>query len=225
MGFRENAKAVWVSGHIEDKRLIADDVSSFNQADELYHLRSEYDEYPGLLARMMGESGITLNRDMVLSVDKFRELRIYKEYFSKYDMEYALGTVKRRQYANLYSYVALYRAANAKAFTEQERRIKEALLLHMLEAYKYCLFRHCIDKDYIDSRNVGKIVTDGDGLIRDLSDNVADRLKRQWPEWVGPYLPAQLREIGTEIVHEFETFRAKIHAVKDNLIGIELHPL
>jgi len=174
---------------------------------------------------MMGESGITLNRDMVLPADKFRELRIYKEYFSKYDMEYALGTVKRRRHANLYSYVALYRSANAEAFTEEERRTKEALLLHMFESYKYCLFYHFIDREYVDSRKVGKIVIDEGGVVKDLSDNVADCLKRQWPEWVGPYLPTELRELGTEIVHEFETFRAKIHAPKDNCIGIELHPL
>ncbi len=217
--------AVWVSGHIKDKQLIADDVVSFNQPPGLYRLREEYEEYPGLLERMMGESGITLTREMVARGGDFRDLRIYKEYFSKYDMEHALGTVKRRQQADLYSYVALYRAANGEAFTEQERRTKETLLLHMVESYKYCLFYHFIDREHVDSRNVGKVVADNDGVIRDLSDNVASWFKRQWPEWKGPYLPAELKELGTEVVREFKTFRAKIHAPKDGLIGIELHPV
>lgn len=217
--------AVWVSGHIHDREFIADDVAAYNQHKDLYHQRSLYQEYPGLLERMMRESGITLNRHMVMPEDKFKSLPIYKEYFSKYDMEHALGTFKRIRNTELYAYVALYRKANSDVFTEKERRIKQALLLHMFDSYRYCLFYHFIDREHIDKNEVGKLLVDNKGVIHHLSDNVASWLKRQWPDWKGAQLPAELKELGTEIVHEFDTFKAKIHKPKDDLFGIELHPI
>lgn len=216
--------AVWVNGHTEDNGIITDEVYSYKQSPEIYDLREQYEEYSGLLERMMAESGITLTREMLLPRENFKDLNIYKEYFSKYDMEFALGTVKVRDKARIYSYVALYRTADGKAFTEQERRTKETLLLHMFEAYKYCLFYHYVDREFIDRRSVGKVIADGDGVIREFSDNVVDCLKLEWPNWTGPFLPDPLQAFDGCTTLEFEKLRAKFYPPKDELIVIELHP-
>lgn len=216
---------IWVNGHTKDKQFFTSEVSTYNQREELYHLRNLYDEHSYLLGRMMREPGIPLNRNMLMPESEFRELPIYKEYFSKYDMEYALGTVKRLRNTDHYSYMGLYRSASSNVFSERDRRTKQTLLLHLFDSYRYCRFYHFIDHKYLDDREVGKLVVDNEGVIRDLSDNVAVWFKRQWPEWSGPYLPAELKELGTEIVQEFKAFRAKINKSKDDLVGIELHPI
>lgn len=217
--------AVWVNGHVQNKKMVSDDVYSYNQPEELYELREQYEEYSMLLNRMMVESGITLTREMVLPHGNFRDLKIYKEYFSKYDMEFALSTVKYRRQTGLYSYVALYRAANGQVFNEEERRKKEALLLHVFESYKYCLFHHYIGKKCVDAREIGKLIIDRNGVIREMCDEVMSQLHAQWPSWSGPYAPRELIELPSNGKIRFEKLYARVHSSDEQLIGIEIYPM
>ncbi len=215
--------AIWVYGYIEDKKFVSKDVYSYKQPAELYELRHEYKEYSTLLNRMLIEPGITLTRDMAFPNENFKDFKIYKEYFSKYDMEHALGTMKIRKDAGLCSHIAVYRCADQPAFNENDRRNKEALLLHLIESYKYCLFNFCIDSRYIDSKKIGKIICDKNGMMIEASDGVARQLQKLWPDWSGSQLPQEFVELSEGDDKKFGDLRVKVNAF-DDLKGIELHP-
>lgn len=218
---------VWVDGHwSDDERLVADDIYGFNQPSEIYQLREQFTEHQRLLRRMMLESGITLNRDMVVPAEEFRRLGIYKEYFAKHGMEHALGTVKNRPQFQLYSHVALYRDGSGPPFTEDDRLTKQALMPHILEAHKYCLFYHLIEAKYVDNRDVGKAVVSADGRLRELSDNFFSILGKKWPDWHGPYLPEAIREgIANSRKLAFSPFVVRFSHPANDLVGVELHPV
>ncbi len=122
---------------------------------------------------------------------------IYHEHCRHYGIEQTLCTCSApRPDSVLHTVVSVYRARRRDEFTTTERRLKEALFPHWIEAASLNLLLYLQSKE-IEHQGQGAAVCDRFGFILHADSNFQSLLTAEWKEWDGAQLPWPIRRIVT----------------------------
>ncbi len=115
---------------------------------------------------------------------------IYQGHGRRYNIAHVISTASDMQPNGLQSGISCYRANIEQPFTEAERRLKEHLFLHIVEAatINQLLFLEMAS----DPDKGGLAVCDVRGLIHRASALFRELVAGQWPQWDGTRLPQAL---------------------------------
>jgi DNA-binding CsgD family transcriptional regulator len=111
----------------------------------------------------------------------------------RWGMEQTLATVVLESPLNLYTFVGLYRRDARHAFSEGERRFKQAVMPHLVAAWHMNAL-HFLDAADEPPRSVrrARALIDPLGVIHNAEPALPDLLRRERPGWTGPAVPAEV---------------------------------
>ncbi len=90
----------------------------------------------------------------------------------------------------IYHVTSLYRS-DGSFFTEAERGIFQAVAHHMISTLRTCQITHIkrLNESPLISL-AAKAIVDTEGVIHFAEDRLLAALRSEWPDWQGPWLPA-----------------------------------
>lgn len=125
-----------------------------------------------------------------------RDLRGYPalcKMLEAHDIRHVLCTRVVDHQLGLHAFLSVYR--KRKPFTEQERRLKEIVMPHLVHAQHLAWQRHLHNALWDDHPQDGIVasgVVDGTGVILTAEARLSAVLLLEWPHWRGPLLPEEL---------------------------------
>ena len=115
------------------------------------------------------------------------------EYARRYDLENVLSTVWKDTVLQIYTAVSFYRGEAGKPFTERERRLKEQLMPHLVEAWNLNAIRYVDRPTGAQPEQVRmRALVDREGMVYNAEPGFAELMRAEFPEWRGPVLPQML---------------------------------
>ena len=192
---------LWASAALPESGLIIHSCHLHNQAPELMADYCQLWRADPLLKNISGAMGTTMNVH-----PPFQQSPEMKAYVRKFDLTHALATMIADSMTNLLSVICLYRGTDRGRFSEEERRLKEDLMPHLVEAWANNRLTHA--QRMSDKRQrpfYGTAVVDREGILH-VSDEIFPHLiAEEWPRWRGPGIPITL----AQRVFEQEAFVGK----------------
>lgn len=117
----------------------------------------------------------------------------WESYFERYRIRHTLMTILSDPVTKTLSAVSFYRAEEEDRFSEGERRLAEAIVPHMFEAYANALLRERVQQVESGVRKAYfPALVDAKGVIFMVDANFAPLMREEWPEWTGPHPPVGL---------------------------------
>lgn len=115
------------------------------------------------------------------------------EHARRYGIEQILATSVRDQASGIQELISLYRSSLDHAFNEEDRLLQQELVPHLSEAWRQCRLRHLsqLSQPQCQSNTHGA-GADRNGLLRTVDSGFTRLLRDEWPNWIGPALPAIL---------------------------------
>jgi DNA-binding CsgD family transcriptional regulator len=144
--------------------------------------------------------------------------KICKTHCDKFGIRHALCTSTQDRTTRIQNYICFYRAPGNKAFTEKERKLKDFLTPHLVEARNINLiayFNLYKEGPYLSA------VCDRFGMLHQSEQGFIDLLRLEWPGIKLPYLPVDIVDHVTRksnYVHE-----GKHIALKSAPLGDLIH--
>ena len=109
----------------------------------------------------------------------------------RFDLAHFLTTCLVDPYTSLISSLTLTRRAASPAFTERDRAIKQQLTPHVVEAEVSSRLYSGLAQSRVGASAHAVAIAGDDGMLEFSSARFAELLKRGWPGWTGPRLPAE----------------------------------
>lgn len=128
---------------------------------------------------------------------------------ARFDLEHMMCTSHIYAEAGLFWVMSLYRSARAPAFTEAERQTNELVSPHVFAATRNARLGELRTLTRMsDSHGQLAAITSATGLVLETEPGLVDVMRREWPQWAGPFVPPPLapmlaaggRFVGTRIV-------------------------
>lgn len=148
----------------------------------------------------------------------------------KWGLDRTLSTVWRDPLVQIWVAMGLHRGAAEPRFTERERKLKQLLVPHLIEAWNAnaILFT---DRSGATGREASRrrALVDGEGLIQSVEAGFAELLRLDFPEWQGPRLPPVL--VRALLSREADTYRgtaiaaARLRETPDGMHLVGARPL
>jgi DNA-binding CsgD family transcriptional regulator len=143
-----------------------------------------------LAATVIANPGITVHFD---SQAMFNSTGL-RELLMAFDIQQALCTLVRNPALNLVTFLSLYRFSGRPPFSAAERHFKQLVMPHLWAAWTANWVAQLASaRVHRASSQVAFAITDQQGTLHDAEPRFADLLRREWPGWQGPELPAELR--------------------------------
>lgn len=104
---------------------------------------------------------------------------------------------------HLSDHLTVYRAPNAPRFTDQDCRLLNNLMLHLVAAVSANQIRTLVAmrETLTSPRNLALAVCDQRGTLHCAERGFVDLLLSEWPDWTGPCLPVAMGADGYEGKH------------------------
>lgn len=139
---------------------------------------------------------VALNPGQTINVnvrEEYAGTEILEHHCKPVSMEHILCTVQINPDTGLYHLIALYRSDSNRPFSEEERKLQQALFPHLIETYRNNWVRH-IEASQGMARENGHAMAavDVKGIFHTAEDAFSKMLIAEWPEWRGHQLPAEL---------------------------------
>lgn len=166
-----------------------------------------------LAAAVIAKPGITVHFDSraIWNSSGLREV-----FIKAFNIQQALCTLLMNPTLKVMTFLSLYRFSARPRFTAAERRFKQLVMPHLWAAWTANWVAQLASaRAHSASSRVAFAITDQQGTLHDAEPHFADLLRREWPEWKGPELPAPLRaglDGGRPI--EREHIVARLYAVR-----------
>lgn len=131
----------------------------------------------------------------------------------------ALSTVVLEPVRGLATFLSLYRGSGAAPFGATERAFCQAAMPHIAEAWRGNRLTHLRRQAVAGGPRVARALADRRGVTHAADAGFRRLLRREWPDWRGPSLPAPLRRgawYGASLVAE--------RRVVGDLFQVELRP-
>ena len=111
----------------------------------------------------------------------------------RWGMEHTLATMHLESPLNLYTAVCLYRADPGRPFSEAERRLSEAIVPHLVQAWHLNAVQF-LDAPTSLANRVPRVraLVDAYGVLYNAEPGLAALIRREIADWEGPALPAPL---------------------------------
>ncbi len=121
-----------------------------------------------------------------------------RELLKTFDVQQALSTLLMNPTLQVLTFLSLYRSSGRPRFTAAERGFKQLVMPHLWAAWTANWVAQLASaRAHSASSQVAFAITDQQGTLHDAEPHFADLLRREWPQWQGPELPASLR-VGLE---------------------------
>lgn len=118
---------------------------------------------------------------------------VVEDLLKRFDLGHFLTTCLVDPFTSLVSSVTLMRREASAPFTEAERAAKERLTPHLVEAYTAARLLRLLEwRGGTAPYPYAVAISDGAGLLEFASQEFAALIRREWPDWRGPRLPASL---------------------------------
>lgn len=118
----------------------------------------------------------------------------WRDYVDKYGIRHILSTyVPDAPLSGLHQVVYLWRSCSDRPFLERERRLKQALMPHLVEALRQSR-RLEIQRGLLRSweKKHSTALVDREGVLHHVEERFLSLLVRHWPGWRGAKLPKEL---------------------------------
>jgi len=113
----------------------------------------------------------------------------------RYQIEQILATTQVEPVAGIHELVSLYRSDTERPFSEEERLFQQCLVPHLSETWRLCRMRHLAHLSQPDSVcDAHAADADMQGVLQLIDPGFTCLLREEWPDWMGPRLPAELFE-------------------------------
>ncbi len=178
---------VWIEGEAEGR--IPHSAYFHNLPEDILEHYFPYAEEDFLYRAIVAHPGRTFLLSDFHSLEEIQQLRIYREYGRYYGIARAIATAQVHTDLGLYSFISLYRDLGDPAYTERDRQVKQALMPHLLTAYRIKLFQAILAEETGDDHQAVTAVLDRHGVIHHASPTLPAFLREIWPAWWGPRLP------------------------------------
>ena len=117
-----------------------------------------------------------------------------RELLKAFDIQQALCTLLMNPTLKLTTFLSLYRFSGRPRFTAAERGFKQLIMPHLWAAWTANWVAQLASaRAHSASSRVAFAITDQQGTLHDAEPRFAELMRREWPEWKGPELPAALR--------------------------------
>jgi DNA-binding CsgD family transcriptional regulator len=95
--------------------------------------------------------------------------------------------------AGLYWVVSMYRHDIDKPFTEEERAATEVVVPHVFAAARQARLGELRASTRVsETHGQSSAIVSEEGIVFEFEPTLVDLLRQQWPNWTGPWLPADL---------------------------------
>jgi len=141
-------------------------------------------------AKLMANPGKTINMADLTTRARFVRTQLYREVGRRYRIEWSLGTLVVEPVSSLNEFLTLWRHDPRRPFTETERRTKELLMPHLVDAHRHARLRAVLGGS--NARQDRWAVADVRGYLREASPGFVHAVRERWPTWQGSRLPADL---------------------------------
>ncbi|ODU06496.1 MAG: hypothetical protein ABS84_17175 [Rubrivivax sp. SCN 71-131] len=139
----------------------------------------------------------------------------------RYGFEQVLAIVTVDPVSKLLGSMGLVRRHARPAFTDRDRRWLELLMPHLQEMLNLSRLSHLLD---VRGRRLPvqerMAITDARGVLHIVEPGFAEMMREEWPDWIGPRLPACLqalpgethvrRQVGTSLQVQIEGVAEKL---------------
>lgn len=117
-----------------------------------------------------------------------------RELLKAFDIHQALCTLLMNPTLKVSTFLSLYRLSGRPRFSAAERAFKQLVMPHLWAAWTANWVAQLASaRAHSASSQVAFAITDQQGTLHDAEPHFAILLRREWPEWRGPELPAPLR--------------------------------
>jgi len=149
-----------------------------------------YIEQDFFRAQLMAHPGTTINMADLITRARFVRTELYRKVGKPYRIEWSLGTLLVEPVSSLQEFLTLWRHDPKKPFDMVERRTKELLMPHLVEAHRNARLRAVLGGE--NARQDRWAVADVRGYLREASPGFIHCVRGRWPDWQGSRLPDEL---------------------------------
>jgi DNA-binding CsgD family transcriptional regulator len=190
---------LWASAALSESGLIIHSCFLHNQPPELMSDYAQIWRSDPLFKGISASVGTTMNVH-----PPFRQLPELKDYVKKFDLHHAIATMVRDATTNLLSVICWYRSVGKERFSEEERRMKEDLMPHLVETWANNRLAHALrTSDRWHRPAYAAAVVDSTGVLHVTDQMFPQLMSEEWARWHGPSIPPELAQ---------HVFRSTAHA-------------
>jgi DNA-binding CsgD family transcriptional regulator len=188
--------AVWASGDHDANRIF--DIHLVNQEPTfLASYVANHVETDLVRARAIADPGVSYRIEDTMPMEAYRALPVYQEFGARMGIEHSMGTAAYDPVTGVLNLVLLWRADRDAPFTDEERRLKEKLVPHMVKSWHHRETLRLLklsrpEAGTMDGVPVGAAIIDPSGLVRAADAAFGNSLRAVYEGWTGPDLPAEL---------------------------------
>ena len=181
--------AVWSrAAEEEDGNVLLHSIHAFRLAPEVLTTYQIYQDRDVLGRMAFAAFGRTVNASNARALVDDPEIRA--NFIDALGLEHAMSTCLVDAMTSLISSITILRGPGQPAFTERERRLKERVMPHMVEAFG---ISRLVRLMALQSRDLpfayAAAIVDRTGLLQVAPHAFVELLRREWPQWRGPRLP------------------------------------
>lgn len=117
------------------------------------------------------------------------------DFYSHFGVDQVVTLYQRDADLGLYHVISLFRSGEER-FTEPERLLFESAMPHLLDAWRESKLLHLsgINRDACPL-TPGAALLDKEGVVHFARPSFVELLRREWPEWRGPFVPEAMRRV------------------------------
>jgi DNA-binding CsgD family transcriptional regulator len=182
--------AFWLRAGMENGAVRVYGHHTFRLAPGLREVWTPLEERDVLGRAAFAALGRTVN---ATARDVVTDREVLERVVEAFGLEHAMATCLVDPLTSLISAVTVIRGAAGPRFSEEERRLKERLTPHLVEAYGTRRLIHLMETRHRDpGSGYATAACDGEALLHVASKDFLALLRAEWPAWQGPTLPSAL---------------------------------
>lgn len=185
-------------------------------------------QYDTLSAKALSRPGTTIN--VSVNDTKWKLHPAMLAHVRKWGLDHSLGTIFIDPALNLCTAVSLYRGASGKPFTDRERKLKQQIMMHLVEAWNLNALLY-VDRPANQSDTPGRAraLIDREGTIYNADAGLPALMHAEFPGWTGPQIPPSVAQpllgINGESFRGDAIVASRTRVLDDGLSLISVRPL
>lgn len=179
------------SGFWATSDVISDEFNSVYLFHQPPEMMENYERTVGIANDLLAQAALANpGRATIMSQtiprDEFLTHPMYLKHCRHYGIEDSLCTIHVLPVTHIFSGASFFRADPKKPFSESDRKIKELLMPHMIEAMRINLFATLQGEDVRSGEALA--FCDSRGVLYETTSEFSALLAAVWPDWRGPRL-------------------------------------
>jgi len=183
--------ALWGTGHLNSEGFHSVDVLG---VDENYPKalaeNKMINPFYGALKRA---SGHVVELSSIMADELFYHSELYQQFFSQYGVERVMGVILEDESTGIVSLVSLYRFDREKIFSENDKKILQRMMHHLVSAASHAYFLHLNQQNEAPNK-AALAICDKHGLFFEVQPRFIEMLQQHYPDDPLGRLPFDLQE-------------------------------